>query len=215
MHQELGLLGQGHVRIAGVDEAGRGAWAGPLTAAAVILPPIAYYDRRLFWGVTDSKKLTPLQRDRWAYQIHKTAMAVGVAHVTPQEIDRYGMAAAGRLAMTRALERMRLDPDHVLVDAFPLEEGNRFADRQTALVRADTSCLAVAAASICAKTARDRLMQVLHRQFPSYGFDRHKGYGTRVHRDVLGELGPQSIHRHSFAPVRHARAAHPDRQPDQ
>ena len=92
------MLGQGHVRIAGVDEAGRGAWAGPLTAAAVILPPIAYYDRRLFWGVTDSKKLTPLQRDRWAYQIHKTAMAVGVAHVTPQEIDRYGMAAAGRLA---------------------------------------------------------------------------------------------------------------------
>ena len=209
------MLGQGRVRIAGVDEAGRGAWAGPLTAAAVILPPIAYRDRRLLWGVTDSKQLTPPQRYRWAYHIHKTAMAVGIAHVTPQEIDHHGMAAAGRLAMTRALERMRLDPDHVLVDAFPLEEGNRFADRQPALVRADTSCLAVAAASICAKTARDRLMQVLHRQFPSYGFDRHKGYGTRVHRDVLGELGPQSIHRHSFAPVRRARAAHPDRQPDQ
>lgn len=202
------MLGQGCVRIAGVDETGRGAWAGPLTAAAVILPPVAYSDRRLYWGVTDSKQLTPYQRYRWAYRIHKTAMAVGVAHVTPREIDLYGMAAAGRLAMTRALERMRLDPDHVLIDAFPLEEGSRFADRQTALVRADASCLAVAAASICAKTARDRLMQTLHRRFPSYGFDRHKGYGTRAHREALDELGPQSIHRHSFAPVRRARAAH-------
>ena len=188
-----------------MDEAGRGAWAGPLTASAVILPPVAYSDPRLLWGVTDSKRLSPAARTRWACILHARAIAVGVAHVTPREIDDYGVSAAGRMAMNRALVRLRLDPDHVILDAFALDASSRFADRQTPLIRADATCLAVAAASICAKVARDGLMHQLHRTFPEYGFDRHKGYGTRHHRAALNRLGPLPIHRRSFAPVRNAK----------
>ena len=146
-----------------MDEAGRGAWAGPLTAAAVILPPVAYLDPQLLAGVTDSKRLSPRARERLARLIHARAAAIGVAHTTPQEIDDAGLAAAGRLTMHRALGRLGLDPDHVIVDAFPLDAASPFADRQTAIIRADATCLAVAAASICAKVARDRLMRRLGR----------------------------------------------------
>ena len=191
-----------------MDEAGRGAWAGPLTAAAVILPPVAYLDPQLLAGVTDSKRLSPRARERLARLIHARAAAIGVAHTTPQEIDDAGLAAAGRLTMHRALGRLGLDPDHVIVDAFPLDAASPFADRQTAIIRADATCLAVAAASICAKVARDRLMRRLSRRFPAYAFDRNKGYGTARHRAALQALGPIALHRQSFAPVQQARAAH-------
>ena len=191
-----------------MDEAGRGAWAGPLTAAAVILPPIAYLDLRLLAGVTDSKRLSPRARERLARLIRARAAAIGVAHASPREIDDDGIAAAGRLTMHRALGRLGLDPDHVIVDAFPLDAASPFADRQTAIIRADATCLAVAAASICAKVARDRLMRRLGGSFPAYAFDRNKGYGTARHRAALDALGPIAVHRHSFAPVRRARAAH-------
>ena len=190
-----------------MDEAGRGAWAGPLTAAAVILPPVAYLDRQLLAGVTDSKRLSPRARERLARLIHARAAAVGVAHASPREIDAAGIAAAGRLTMHRALGRLGLDPDHVIVDAFPLDAASRFADRQTAVIRADATCLAVAAASICAKVARDRLMRQLSRRFPDYAFHRNKGYGTATHRAALRALGPIALHRQSFAPVREAHAA--------
>ena len=199
---------QGRRRIAGVDEAGRGAWAGPLTAAAVVLPPVAYLDLRLLAGVTDSKRLSSRARERLARLIRARAAAIGVAHATPREIDHVGIAAAGRLTMQRALGRLGLDPDHVIVDAFPLDADSPFADRQTAVIRADATCLAVAAASICAKVARDRLMRRLNRRFPAYAFDRNKGYGTARHRAALQALGPVALHRQSFAPVRQARAAH-------
>ena len=191
-----------------MDEVGRGAWAGPLTAAAVILPPVAYLDPQLLAGVTDSKRLSPRARERLARLIHARAAAIGVAHTTPQEIDDAGLAAAGRLTMHRALGRLGLDPDHVIVDAFPLDAASPFADRQTAIIRADATCLAVAAASICAKVARDRLMRRLSRRFPAYAFDRNKGYGTARHRAALQALGPIALHRQSFAPVQQARAAH-------
>lgn len=191
-----------------MDEAGRGAWAGPLTAAAVVLPPVAYLDPHLLAGVTDSKRLSPRARERLARLIRARAAAIGVAHATPREIDHVGIAAAGRLTMHRALGRLGLDPDHVIVDAFPLDADSPFADRQTAVIRADATCLAVAAASICAKVARDRLMRRLNRRFPAYAFDRNKGYGTARHRAALQALGPVALHRQSFAPVRQARAAH-------
>ena len=192
-----------------MDEAGRGAWAGPLTAAAVILPPVAYLDPHLLAGVTDSKRLSPRARERLARLIRVRATAVGVAHASPREIDEAGIAAAGRLTMQRALGRLSPDPDHVIVDAFPLDAASPFADRQTAIIRADATCLAVAAASICAKVARDRLMRRLNRRFPDYAFHRNKGYGTASHRAALEALGPIALHRQSFAPVRQARAAHP------
>ena len=191
-----------------MDEAGRGAWAGPLTAAAVILPPVAYLDPQLLAGVTDSKRLSPRARERLARLIHARAAAIGVAHTTPREIDDAGLAAAGRLTMHRALGRLGLDPDHVIVDAFPLDAASPFADRQTAIIRADATCLAVAAASICAKVARDRLMRRLSRRFPAYAFDRNKGYGTARHRAALQAQGPIALHRQSFAPVRQAHARH-------
>ena len=159
--------------------------------------------------MTDSKRLSPRARERLARLIRRRAAAVGVAHATPGEIDDAGIAAAGRLTMQRALERLELNPDHVIVDAFPLDADSRFADRQTAIIRADATCLAVAAASICAKVARDRLMITLAGRFPAYAFDRNKGYGTARHREALDALGPIAVHRQSFAPVRQARAAHP------
>ena len=143
-----------------------------------------------------------------ARMIRAHAAAIGVAHATPREIDSAGIAAAGRLTMHRALGRLGLEPDHVILDAFPLDSDSPFANRQTAIIRADATCLAVAAASICAKVARDRLMRRLGRRFPDYAFDRNKGYGTVRHRDALQALGPIAVHRRSFAPVRQAHAAH-------
>lgn len=169
---------------------------------------MAYLDPQLLAGVTDSKRLSPRARERLARLIRARAAAVGVAHTSPREIDASGIAAAGRLTMHRALGRLRLDPDHVIVDAFPLDAASRFADRQTAIIRADATCLAVAAASICAKVARDRLMRQVSRRFPGYAFDRNKGYGTARHRAALHALGPVALHRQSFAPVRQANATH-------
>ena len=188
-------------RIAGVDEAGRGAWAGPVTAAAVILPRTAYEDRRLLWGLTDSKQLSAADRRCWSARVHATAIAARVAFASPRLIDRIGIAAASRLAMLRALDALPVAPDHVIVDAFPLPADCRYADRQDAIVRADATCLAVAAASVCAKVARDDLMRRLCVRHPAYGFARHKGYGTAAHRQALAAEGPSPLHRASFRPM--------------
>ena len=185
-----------------MDEAGRGAWAGPVAAAAVVLPPVAYCDRRLLRGVADSKRLTPSERRRWEIRIRHLAIAVGVAFASPRAIDRDGIVGASRLAMLRALDRLPVRPDHVIVDALPFPHDCAYGPIHTALVKADARCLAVAAASICAKVARDRLMQRLDRAFSGYGFARHKGYGTAEHRTALQALGPSPLHRRSFRPVR-------------
>lgn len=206
---EHALLQRGVRRIAGVDEAGRGAWAGPVTAAAVILPPAAYTDRRLLWGLTDSKQLSAAERHRWSAQVHATAIAARVAYASPRLIDCIGIAAASRLAMLRALDALPVAPDHVIVDAFPLPADCRYANAQDAIVRADATCLAVAAASVCAKVARDELMQRLCLQHPAYGFGRHKGYGTAAHRQALAAEGPSPLHRASFRPVAECRRVAP------
>ncbi len=190
-----------------MDEAGRGAWAGPVVAAAVILPPTVYRDRRLLWGVTDSKRLSARERLRWLREIKRLAVAIGVSFVPPRAIDARGVAAASRLAMVRALERLSIAPEQVIVDAFPLPSDCGYADRQHALIKADVSCLAVASASICAKVARDALMHRLDGVYPNFAFGRHKGYGTPAHREALHRFGPLPVHRRSFRPVAE-RASH-------
>ena len=190
--------------VAGVDEAGRGPLAGPVVAAAVMLDetqPIA--------GLADSKKLTAVRREQLFDQIRARALccAVGVASV--DEIDRLNILQATLLAMRRAVEGLRLRPGLVLVD------GNRLpvlGIRAEAIVRGDATVPAISAASIVAKVTRDRALADLHRQFPAYGFDQHKGYGTAQHLEALRRWGPCPAHRRSFAPV--ADAARPCAAPD-
>jgi ribonuclease HII len=190
---ELRLWGGGWRRVAGVDEAGRGALAGPVCAAAVILPPDPALARTLD-GVRDSKLMTPSQREAWAPRIRETACAWGVGFASAEEIDCLGIVPATKLAATRALET--LHPDALLTDYLVFPEIDL---PQTALVKGDRLSLSISAASVLAKTARDALMREMDGQYPGYGFARHKGYGTQVHRLALARLGPSPVHRRSFA----------------
>jgi ribonuclease HII len=198
MRQERALMRQGCGRVAGLDEAGRGAWAGPVVATGVILP---FNAMRLagLRGVRDSKLLTPHQREALLAPIYEAAVAVGVGMASHDEIDVLGIVPATRLAMQRAVETLEIAPDALLIDALKLPT---VPLPQRALFHADTLCLSVAAASIVAKVTRDRLMAELDTQYPGYGFARHKGYGTAMHQQALAELGPSLIHRTSFEPVR-------------
>ena len=182
-----------HGLIAGVDEAGRGPLAGPVVAAAVILD-----DRKPIEGLKDSKKLSQKRREHLYEQILAKALCCSIAEATVQEIDSLNILQATLLAMRRAVEGLRLQPAKVLVD------GNRLpvlAVRAEAIVQGDARVPAISAASILAKVHRDRLCAQLHAQFPLYGFDRHKGYGTAEHLQALLEHGPTPSHRMSFAPV--------------
>jgi len=179
--------------LAGVDEAGRGPLAGPVVAAAVILDdlhPIA--------GLADSKKLTARRRERLYDEILAKALCCSIAEASVQEIDQLNILQATLLAMQRAVSGLRLKPLKVLVD------GNRLPVldvRAEAVVQGDALVPAISAASILAKVHRDRLCQSLHAQYPAYGFDRHKGYGTAEHLNALAAHGPSPSHRMSFAPV--------------
>jgi ribonuclease HII len=182
------------IRIAGVDEAGRGPLAGPVVAAAVVLDP-----NRPIEGLRDSKQLTALQRRKLAIQIRAHALAFAVAQASVAEIDRLNILQASLLAMRRAIEALRPVADLVLVD------GNRLpqiAIASRAIVGGDAIEPAISAASILAKTHRDALMRALHKRYPEYGFARHFGYPTPQHLARLNELGPCAVHRRSFAPVR-------------
>lgn len=185
---------RGFRAIAGVDEAGRGPLAGPVVAAAVILS-----DDFDLPGLTDSKKLTEKQRRRFYPQIRQQALAVGVGVATVSEIDRINILQATLLAMQRAIGRLSLSPDHLLIDGItplPVEIS------QQTLKKGDSRSLSVAAASVVAKVVRDRIMLSLDRQQPGYGFARHKGYGTVQHRQAIAELGPNRHHRVTFAGVK-------------
>ncbi len=196
---ETPLWQAGLNRLAGLDEAGRGAWAGPVYAAAVVLPPSGAELLAQLPGVRDSKQMTARQRAFWAEKIRQAAVAWGVGWASNEEIDRQGILPATRLAMQRAVAQLGSSPQHLLIDAVRLPA---LEIPQTALVRGDQRSLSIAAASVLAKTARDAFMTDLDRQFPGYGFASHKGYGTERHRRALDEMGVCPQHRFSFAPLR-------------
>jgi len=188
----------GYRRVAGLDEAGRGAWAGPVVAAAVVLPPgdRALMDR--LRGVCDSKQLTPKQREALLGVILECAVAVGVGAVPPGEIDRRGIVPATCRAMALALEAISPPADYLLIDYLRLAE---VPLPQYSLPKGDALVLSIAAASIVAKVSRDRMMVELEEWLPGYGFAQHKGYGTAQHQAALAALGPSSAHRLSFEPL--------------
>jgi ribonuclease HII len=199
LREEIALYTEGYRHIAGLDEAGRGSWAGPVVAGAVILPINRPDLSRQLEGVRDSKQLTPRQRERLYPIIESTALAVGVGIVPPDVIDELGIVPATRQAMGLAISQLGLPPDFLLIDYLNLTE---LSIPQKSITRGDTLSLSIAAASIVAKVTRDRLMIQLDARYPGYGFARHKGYGTRQHRESLVRLGPSPIHRLSYAPMR-------------
>jgi ribonuclease HII len=192
------LLSAGHSAIAGLDEAGRGAWAGPVAAGAVILPLADPTLPEKLRGVTDSKLCTPRQRDAYYEVICQVALAWAVALVPAWRIDEIGIVPSTRQAMERCIADLDPGPDALLVDALKLPD---VALPQRALKKGDLKSLTIAAASILAKVTRDRAMIALGERYPDYGFARHKGYGTPQHRQALHALGPLEVHRWSFAPV--------------
>ena len=199
LSEESALRATGYAHVAGLDEAGRGAWAGPVYAAAVVLPLDRPDLLDLLTGVRDSKQLSPARREALLPRILKVAGAVGVGWATPVEVDEAGIVPATRWAMARAVDGLDGQVDALLVDYVRLPD---LTLPQRALPKADIHCLSVAAASIVAKVTRDRLMVALDEDFPGYGFARHKGYGTPQHRAALARLGPSPIHRMSWRPVR-------------
>ncbi len=187
----MGSMGE---RIAGVDEAGRGPLAGPVVAAAVILPSGAPP-----FPFRDSKTISHQRRVILHDWLFASGAAIGIGVVEPDEIDRINILQAALLAMRIAVERLDPLPDKILID------GNktipRFTLAQEAIVKGDAKIPAISAASIIAKVTRDRIMDGLHAQYPQYGFDKHKGYGTKEHRDAILKHGPAAIHRKTFAGV--------------
>jgi ribonuclease HII len=195
---ERQLLCDGHRYIAGIDEAGRGAWAGPVVAAAVTLPLDDPDLAQKLRGVCDSKLCTPHQRDILSARIREVALAWAAVAIPASTIDQVGIVPSTRLAMCECVRQLDPRPDALLIDALILPS---LQLTQQALIKGDLKSLVIAAASILAKTSRDRDMIVLDSAFPGYGFARHKGYGTRQHQQALRTLGPTEIHRWSFAPV--------------
>lgn len=180
--------------IAGLDEVGRGALAGPVVAAAVILDPCA----PLPDGLDDSKRLSPAERERIAEELKRTAIAIGIGEVSAEEIDRINILQATRRAMMIALHRLDPRPDYLLIDGMRLP-GSGLAQR--AIVGGDAISASIAAASVIAKTWRDRLMRECDALYPAYGFASHVGYGTRAHLEALRIHGPCPLHRRSFRGV--------------
>jgi ribonuclease HII len=193
---ESQLWKSGLTHVAGLDEAGRGALAGPVAVGAVILPKEKTRLSRTLAGVRDSKQMTPLERGRLAPRIKEIALTWSVGFASAEEIDTQGIVCATRLAALRALDGLSVFPQYLLTD-FRLELP-QLDISQTALVKGDVLCLSIAAASVLAKTARDELMCELDLCYRGYGLGKHKGYGTQAHRSALERLGFSAIHRRSF-----------------
>jgi ribonuclease HII len=190
---ETEARGTGAQLIAGVDEVGRGALAGPVVAAAVMLDL-----SRIPTGLNDSKKLTTTTREKLDAEIRAAAIAFAIARVEAEEIDRINILRATRQAMVQAITALAPTPDYLLIDAVPLRE---LAINQKAIIKGDAQSVSIAAASILAKVARDRWMKDYDQEFPGYGFARHVGYGTATHLQALRTLGPSKIHRLTFRQV--------------
>lgn len=204
---ERSLVGFEAGPVAGVDEVGRGALAGPLAAAAVILPPISSLVSDPFWmQVRDSKTVPERERDRIAAGIRQRALNVSVHFIPPESIDQVGVGPANRMAMEGAISGLGISPRFVLLDAFVTDLGVP----QVSFMKGDSLSLSIAAASIVAKVARDQVMRDYDREFDTFGFARNKGYGARIHLHALMIHGPCPIHRFCFAPVRLARDAQRD-----
>lgn len=192
---EREVLDEGVETVCGVDEAGRGPLAGPVCAAAVILPPGLVIE-----GLNDSKKLTEKRRDALFEEIKEKAVSYGIAFATVEEIEELNILEATFLAMNRAIEQLAPRPQMALID------GNRskgICVPARAVVKGDSRCASIAAASILAKVTRDRYMYDMAQKYPAYGFDKHKGYGTKVHYEALRAYGPSEIHRMSFLKKMH------------
>ncbi len=193
-------------QVAGIDEAGRGAWAGPVVAGAVILPRV---HRIKDWATSralsplararDSKLLSPTQRAALVAPIHAAALAYATGSATHTEIDTLGIVPATRLAMQRAIQALAIPPDALLIDALKLAA---FTQPQTAIIHGDQLSLSIACASILAKVARDAMLIALDAEFPGYAFAQHKGYGTAQHHAALQALGVSPVHRITFAPIK-------------
>lgn len=198
IEEEMALLQQGYCFIAGLDEAGRGCLAGPVVAAAVILPLDDAPITRLA-GVRDSKQVPPHERDRLYDIIMHYALAVGVGQGSVSLIDERNILQATKHAMCSALAQLSLPAQALLLDAVHLPT---IPLPQRSIIKGDVRCLSIAAASIIAKVTRDRLMRQLHEQYPHYGFDHHKGYGTPAHLAALQQHGVTPLHRTTFSPIR-------------
>lgn len=191
---EKGLKLRGHLLVAGVDEAGRGAWAGPVVAAAVVLPFLNRYR-----GINDSKLLTPRQREKILVKIYRLAVDVGIGIVENRELDSMGVGQASYLAMRRAVANLSVRPSFILVDGFRVGFSGV---PSMGIIDGDQKSFSIAAASIVAKVARDRMMNEIDALAPGYGLAVNKGYGTPFHQVRLRELGISVWHRKSFQPVR-------------
>jgi len=198
LRHENALWVNGALWIAGIDEAGRGALAGPVSAAAVILPKLSSIAQDLE-GVRDSKIMTPTQRESWMVIIKETAVSFGLGLASAQEIDTLGIISATRIAASRAINNLAIDPDWLLLDYLHLPD---IPILQISLIKGDMRSLSIAAASVLAKTTRDAILIQLDDQYPGYGFAKHKGYGTKSHTEAIKRLGPSPVHRMSFAPIR-------------
>jgi len=197
LDHEIELKSQGYELVAGIDEVGRGALAGPVVAGAVILPHPA--DLPWFGLVKDSKELDSRKRESLFELINKEAVAVGIGVIPPQVIDSINILKATKLAMMQAVEKLPKQPSFLLIDRVTLSQ---CPIPQRGITRGDKLCLSIACASIIAKVTRDRIMEELDQTYPGYGFAQHKGYGTGEHISCLHKLGPSPIHRLYFAPVR-------------
>ena len=191
---EMDACEKGYAKIAGIDEAGRGPIAGPVVSAAVILPPSS-----LIEGVTDSKKLSPKMRNLLYDKIYEHAVSIGIGIVDPPEIIRLNILYASLLSMKMSVQNLMPQPDFLLIDGiFQIP----YALPQKAIPKGDCLSISIAAASIIAKVTRDRLMEKYHYEYPEYGFDKHKGYPTREHKEAVRRFGCCPIHRKSFKGVR-------------
>jgi len=194
LHIERSLWGRGFQHISGIDEAGRGAWAGPVMAGAVILPNDPYLQQNLS-GVRDSKQMTPKQREYWAVKIKIVAISWAIGAASPEEIDQIGILPANRIAMLRAIQGLAFPPEYFLFDFIHWKDCPDPAEK---LIKGETQSLSIAAASVLAKTERDAFMREQDEQYPGYEFWRHKGYGTAIHQAAIKKNGLTAIHRKSF-----------------
>lgn len=189
---ETKLWQSGYSYVCGLDEAGRGSFAGPVVAGAVIFPK----NCELLEGVADSKLLKPRQREKLSMQIKECALSWSVSEINVSDINKVGIGKATQMAFRKAIKSLDKYPDFILIDAFYVKHLSR--RRQQPIKDGDKICASISAASIIAKVHRDKLMKKLHKKYPQYGFSKHKGYGTKKHQEAIREYGLSRIHRKSF-----------------